>query len=289
MSAVCGPCLCKLWRFTWTLPQGLSHGLWPNEGAAVVFDPHGVISQRSLGKDGVLRDGALHALARRPAWEIWQNLRLWFAYVQHLEIGACSRNAHLGRSRALVRDLNRALEGLMTRFKKALENGLRWLLFAPQRGKFWGHACVARMLAYDGVFRTPLAGAGRAREDIQVVALHNCQTLHQSVMELDCSTEQGILQLIPDFQLFKNVEDALLHNVLDGPRGGDGCATAYLTFLVDCVARFTAVWIHAPAAAGTRPKECRPGTCKTLLVTMQPGQELEHLKFFATMGRSSRI
>ena len=104
----------------------------------------------------------------------------------------------------------------MTSFKKALDNGRRWLLFAPQRGKFWGHACVARMLAYDGVFRTPLAGAGRAREDIQVVTLHNCQTLHQSVMELDCSSEQGILKLIPDFQPFKNVENAQLHNILDG-------------------------------------------------------------------------
>ena len=31
----------------------------------------------------------------------------------------------------VVRDLNRVLEGLVTRFKKALENGRRWLLFAP--------------------------------------------------------------------------------------------------------------------------------------------------------------
>ena len=210
MSAVCGPCLCKLWRFTRTLPQGLSHGLWPNAGRPsylilMVSSPSGV-SGRTVCSE----------LAWWPAWDIWQNLRLWFASVQHLEIGACSRNAHLGRPRALVRDLNRVLEGLMTRFKKELDNGRRWLLFAPQRGKFWGHACVALMLAYDGVFRMPLAGAGRAREDIQVVALHNCQTLHQSVMELDCISEHGFLQLIPDFQLFKNVEGALLHNILDG-------------------------------------------------------------------------
>ena len=246
---------------SWTLAQC---------GAAVVFV--------SLGKDGVLRDGALHALARRPAWEIWQNLRLWFAYVQHLEIGACSRNAHLGRSRALVRDLNRVLEGLMTRFKKALDNGRRWLLFAPQRGKFWGHACVARMLAYDGVFRTPLAGAGRAREDIQVVALHNCQTLHQSVMELDCSSEQGILQLIPDFQLFKNVEDALLHNILDGL----GLATA--AQLPTSPSLWTA-WLGSQLSGSTRRLQRAPvqesvvPVLADLLATMQPGQELEHLKF----------
>ena len=104
---------------SWTLAQC---------GAAVVFDPHGVISQRSLGKDGVLRDGALQAKARRPAWEIWQNLRLWFAYVQHLEIGACSHNAHLGRSRALVRDLNRVLEGL---YDKVQEGARQWTAVAP--------------------------------------------------------------------------------------------------------------------------------------------------------------
>ena len=226
----------------------------------------------------MLRDGALHALARRPAWEIWQNLRLWFAYVQHLEIGACSRHAHFGRSRALVRDLNRVLEGLMTRFKKALDNGRRWLLFAPQRGKFWGHACVARMLAYDGVFRTPVAGAGRAREDIQVVALHNCRTLHQSVMELDCSSEQGILQLIPDFQLFKNVEDALLHNILDGL----GLATA--APLPTSPSLWTAS-LGSQLSGSTRRLQRAPvqesvvPVLADLLGTMQPGQELEHLKF----------
>ena len=37
---------------SWTLAQC---------GTAVVFDPHGVISQRSLGKDGVLRDGGTAA------------------------------------------------------------------------------------------------------------------------------------------------------------------------------------------------------------------------------------
>ena len=166
----------------------------------------------------------------------------------------------------------------MTRFKKALDNGRRWLLFAPQRGKFWGHACVARMLAYDGVFRTPLAGAGRAREDIQVVALHNCQTLHQSVMELDCSSEQGILQLIPDFQLFKNVEDALLHNILDGL----GLATA--AQLPTSPSLWTA-WLGSQLSGSTRRLQRAPvqesvvPVLADLLATMQLGQELEHLKF----------
>ena len=166
----------------------------------------------------------------------------------------------------------------MTRFKKALDNGRRWLLFAPQRGKFWGHACVARMLAYDGVFRTPLEGAGRAREDIQVVALHSCQTLHQSVMELDCSSEQGILQLIPDFQLFKNVEDALLHNILDGL----GLATA--AQLPTSPSLWTA-WLGSQLSGSTRRLQRAPvqesvvPVLADLLATMQPGQELEHLKF----------
>ena len=39
---------------------------------------------------------------------------------------------------------------------------------------------------------------------------------------------------------------------------------------------FTAVLIHALAAAGTRPRECRPGTCRP--AGDQRGQELEHLK-----------
>ena len=240
-------------------------------GAAVVFDPHGVISQRSLvcsetgpctrwhgGRHG--KSGRICACGLRM-YSIWRSARV-----------AVTLTSDDTRERP------QPCIGIMTRFKKALDNGRRWLLFAPQRGKFWGHACVARMLAYDGVFRTPLAGAGRAREDIQVVALHNCQTLHQSVMELDCSSEQGILQLIPDFQLFKNVEDALLHNILDGL----GLATA--AQLPTSPSLWTA-WLGSQLSGSTRRLQWAPvqesvvPVLADLLATMQPGQELEHLKF----------
>ena len=180
------------------------------QGVLTILTPNSKLTKRGFTKEGGCRDGVVHILARSPEIEVWVSLRPWFTYVQNVEVGRGGRLAHLGRGRALIRDLDKVLIGLMCRLKRALDNGCWWLVFLPLRGKLWGHASVCEILRLTNVFKSPLVRQNRQGDLLRVVALHNSAPLASELEESSSVVGCGSVELVPDFYLSRADQDRVV-------------------------------------------------------------------------------
>ena len=183
------------------------------QGLLVLHDPWGELPQKALGSDGGIESMIDIGAARAPEWEIWWSLRSWFSYLQRVELGQAGRMEYLGCARALARDLNRVLDGLVARLEAALHNGRLWACILPQRGKFWGHTGLKRMARLQNIYRTQVVGSSRlGTSHLVFIVLHNCDALDTALLTASEDSEPGALEVSPGSFLSLAQQEAWGHH-----------------------------------------------------------------------------
>ena len=139
--------------------------------------------------------------------------------VEHVELRAAGAREHLGRSRAVIRDVARIFDCLTSRARAALNSGTHWGAILPSRGKFWRFPSMARLIRISGVYRDALyyvTDDGEWRHD--VIFLHTSKRVATELSAVAVQKfEAGAVLIREGCRLASVLADAILTGVLKGP------------------------------------------------------------------------
>ena len=136
------------------LPPASPGWSWPLQQLGVLIHPvcANTLAHRDLSSGGLLSE-ALLLEAREAAWELWHSPSAWISYVEHVELRAAGAREHLGRSRAVIRDVAPNFRGLNFSWARSFEQWHVLGAILPSRGKFWRFPSMARFMRTSGVHR----------------------------------------------------------------------------------------------------------------------------------------
>ena len=241
------------------------------------------LAHRDFSSSGALLSEALLLEAREAAWELWHSPSAWISYVEHVELRAAGAREHLGRSRAVIRDVARIFVGLTSRGRATLNNGTYWGAILPSRGKFWRFPSMARFLRTSAVHRDALyhvTDDGEWRHD--VIFLHTSKRVATELSAVAVQKfEAGAVHIREGCRLASVLADAILTGVLKDQTAAhearlpavQSCWAPWLSKQMDLA---TARLRRAPVQAAVIP------LVTTMLDSMVPGREADHLSSLLT-------